>query len=184
MGREPEAGSVRHAGCARTQMTLAFIGLGSNLGSSVQNVRQAMERLEALSGGPLLKSSLWQTTPIDCPPGSPAFINAVVGLLPRPEETPESLLAKLQQLERDFGRKPKTVINEARPLDLDLLVFGSEVRSSPELKLPHPRAHERRFVLQPLAELAPSLVLPGQVKTVTQLLTALAPDSEMRKVWS
>ena len=165
-------------------MTLAFIGLGSNLGNSVQNVRLAMERLQALSAEPLVRSSLSETTPIDCPPGSPAFINAVVGLVPRPDEKPESLLGKLQQLERDFGRKPKTITNEPRPLDLDLLVFGQEVRSSRELKLPHPRAHERRFVLQPLAELAPSLVLPGQVKTVTQLLAELPPDPEMRKVRS
>jgi 2-amino-4-hydroxy-6-hydroxymethyldihydropteridine diphosphokinase len=163
-------------------MTLAFIGLGSNLGTSVQNVRLAMERLQALSAKPLLKSSLWQTTPIDCPPGSPAFINAVVGLVPRVGEKPESLLGKLQQLELDFGRKPKTVINEPRPLDLDLLVFGNEAHSSRELKLPHPRAHTRRFVLEPLAELAPSLVLPGQSKTVAQLLAELPPDPEMRKV--
>jgi 2-amino-4-hydroxy-6-hydroxymethyldihydropteridine diphosphokinase len=165
-------------------MTLAFIGLGSNLGNPVRNVRIAMDRLEALSAEPLLKSSLWQTTPVDCPPGSPEFVNAVVGLVPREGETPESLLGQLQQLERDFGRKPKTVINEPRPLDLDLLLFGNEVRSNPELKLPHPRAHERRFVLEPLAELAPGLVLPGQVKTATQLLAASPPDPEMKKVQS
>ena len=85
-------------------MNRAFVALGSNLGAAVENVRRAMDRLQALSAKPLLKSSLWQTTPLDCPPGSLPFINAVVGLVPRAGETPESLLAKLQQMERDFGR--------------------------------------------------------------------------------
>src|SRR5580765_7178160 len=115
-------------------------------------------------------SSLWQTTPVDCPPGSPSFINAVVALLPQKGETPESLLEKLQQLEREFGRQPKKVLNEARPLDLDLIAFGGEQRSFTKLMLPHPRAHERRFVLQPLSEIAPELTLRGQSITVADLL--------------
>jgi 2-amino-4-hydroxy-6-hydroxymethyldihydropteridine diphosphokinase len=90
----------------------------------------------------------------------------------------------LQQIEREFGRQPKKVVNEPRPLDLDLLIFGDEVRSSRELKLPHPRVHERRFVLQPLAELAPGLVLPGQTKTVSQLLSELPPDPGMKRLHS
>ena len=132
-----------------------------------------MESLQALSDEALLKSSLWQTIPVDCPPGSPMFINAMVGLFPRPGETPESLLEKLQSFEREFGRTPKKVRNEPRPLDLDLIVFGSEVRDIPEFTLPHPRAHLRRFVLQALHEIAPGLVLPGQTKTVAELLDGL-----------
>ena len=121
------------------------------------------------------ESSLWETTPVDCPPGSPVFVNAVVGLIPRAGETPESLLAKLQGLEQEFGRRPKQVLNEPRPLDLDLIAFGSETRAGKELTLPHPRAHQRRFVLQPLSEIAPDLILPGQKKTVLQLLGELPP---------
>src|SRR5262245_11074787 len=102
----------------------AFVALGSNLGDSAKTIQQATERLQELSVKPLLKSSLWETTPLDCPPGSPMFVNAVVGLEPRLGETPESLLVKLQQLEKDFGRQPKRVLNEARPLDLDLIAFG------------------------------------------------------------
>ena len=151
----------------------AIVALGSNLGDSRRNVLRAMERLQVLSEHPLLKSSLWQTTPVDCPPGSPIFVNAVVGLTPRAGETPESLLAKLQRLEQEFGRRPKAVLNEARPLDLDLIAFGRETRISKELMLPHPRAHERRFVLQPLSELAPNLILPGQLQTVARLLEQL-----------
>jgi 2-amino-4-hydroxy-6-hydroxymethyldihydropteridine diphosphokinase len=141
-----------------------------------------MDRLEGFSPAPLLKSSLWQTSPVDCPPGSPVFVNAVVGLLPRAEETPESLLAELQVLEREFGRRPKKMRNEPRPLDLDLIAFGEQTRATAELTLPHPRAHERRFVLQPLSEIAPDLILPGRSKTVAQLLADLPPDPSMRRV--
>ena len=152
---------------------LAWVSLGSNLGDSVLVVRQALDRLQALSDQPLLRSSLWRTQPVDCPPGSPWFVNAVAGLAPRPDETPESLLAQLQALERAFGRQPTRARNEPRPLDLDLIAFGNQVRSSACLTLPHPRAHLRRFVLDPLGELAPDLVFPGQSQSVRQLLAAL-----------
>jgi len=97
----------------------------------------------------------------------------MAGLVPRAGETPESLLIKLQALEKEFGRVPKKVLNEPRPLDLDLIAFGKEVRTSPELTLPHPRAHQRQFVLQPLEEIAPELVLMGQTRTVAELVRSL-----------
>ena len=161
---------------------LVFIALGSNLGDARQNILRAMERLQRFSDGPILKSSLWQTTPVDCPPGSPKFMNAVVALAPRKAETPESLFKKLRELESEFGRQPKKVLNEPRPLDLDLIAFGSETRNSPELVLPHPRAHFRRFVLQPLNEIAPELILPGQGKTVAQLLAGLPNDESVTRL--
>jgi 2-amino-4-hydroxy-6-hydroxymethyldihydropteridine diphosphokinase len=160
----------------------AFIALGSNLGDSREVLRRAMERLQGLSDEPLLKSSLWETTPVDCPAGSPMFVNAVAGLKPRSDETPESLIGKLQSLEREFGRQPKKVLNEARALDLDLIAFGKETRGRERLVLPHPRAQERRFVLQPLSEIAADLILPGQTRTVEQLLAELPPDAGMRKI--
>jgi 2-amino-4-hydroxy-6-hydroxymethyldihydropteridine diphosphokinase len=163
-------------------VAIAYIALGSNLGDPRDTVLRAMDRLQELSAQPLAKSSLLETSPVDCPPGSPNFVNAVVGLVPRPEETPESLLRKLQTLEKEFGRTPKKVLNESRPLDLDLLAFGSETRSLPELILPHPRAHLRQFVLQPLAEIAPTLVLPGQAKTVSYLLLQLTTAEIVRKL--
>jgi 2-amino-4-hydroxy-6-hydroxymethyldihydropteridine diphosphokinase len=156
---------------------LAIVALGSNLGDSQKIILDAMARLQNFSDPPMLKSSLWQTSPVNCPPNSPKFVNAVVGLVPRKDETPESLLKKLRQLEKEFGRAPKKVLNEARPLDLDLIAFGDESRKSSDLILPHPRARERKFVLQPLSEIAPGLVLPGQGKTILQLLTGL-PDEE------
>ena len=158
---------------------VAIVALGSNVGDSPGILRRAMERLAEFSVRPLTKSSLWQTTPVDCPPGSPPFVNAVVALTPTGGETPESLLAKLLALEREFGRKPKLVLNEPRRLDLDLIAFGNETRLTPALTLPHPRAVERRFVLQPLGEIAPDLILPGQNKSVTQLLAKLASSEKL-----
>lgn len=110
---------------------------------------------------------------MECPPGSPSFVNAAVALFPNADETPESLLEKLQALEKELGRQRKLILNEARPLDLDLIAFGQARRDSPLLTLPHPRAHLRRFVLQPLSEVAPNFVLPGQSRTITQLLADL-----------
>ena len=107
------------------------------------------------------------------------FLNAVVAMIPCAGETAESLLEKLLQMERDFGRKSTHILNEPRRLDLDLIAFGTETRSTKELTLPHPRAHERRFVLQPLSEIAPDLVLPDQRKTVTQLLAALGTGEKL-----
>ena len=161
---------------------LVFIALGSNLGDPVANVRAAMDRLESLSATPLLRSSLWHSTPVDCPPGSPPFVNAIVGLQPLAGETPETLLAKLQALEREFGRRPKTVLNEPRPLDLDLLAFGAEVRASAGLILPHPRAHLRRFVLAPLAEIAADAVLPGWSATAAELLDTLRTGESVQRL--
>jgi 2-amino-4-hydroxy-6-hydroxymethyldihydropteridine diphosphokinase len=161
---------------------LAFIALGSNLGDSRQIIQDAMVRLQNLSDQPILKSSLWQTSPVNCPPGSPKFVNAVVGFVPRKGETPELLLNKLRELEKEFGRPAKKVLNEPRSLDLDLIAFGAGTRKSPELTLPHPRAHERRFVLQPLNEIAPDLILAGQGKTVSQLLAELADNETVRRL--
>lgn len=163
-------------------MTTAFISLGSNVGDSENIVRRAMARLAQLSAQPLLKSSLWQTTPVDCPPGSPPFVNAVVGMTPRAGETPESLLEKLQQLEKEFGRLQKRIVNEPRRLDLDLICFGGEQRATAALTLPHPRAGVRRFVLQPLAEIAPALILPGQSATVADLLALLATRETLFRI--
>lgn len=160
----------------------AIVALGSNIGDSESILRAAFAELQKLSVAPLIKSSLWQTTPVDCPPGSPLFLNAVVAFTPHSAETPETLLEKLQRLEKEFGRRPKKILNEPRPLDLDLIAFGTEARSTPALTLPHPRAHLRKFVLQPLSEIAPELILPGQTKTVSELLRGLTSDEAIRKL--
>ena len=162
---------------------LAIVALGSNLGDSPQILREAISRLQAFSEMPLLQSSLWRTEPVDCPPGSPPFLNAVVAFELLAGETPKSLLEKLQVLEKEFGRRPKQLLNEPRPLDLDLIAFADELRDTPTLTLPHPRAHLRRFVMAPLNEIAPSLILSGQTSTVAELLAALpVVDGDCRRV--
>jgi 2-amino-4-hydroxy-6-hydroxymethyldihydropteridine diphosphokinase len=150
------------------------VALGSNQGDSANILDQAIGRLEAISGGSMRRSSFWRTTPVECPPGSADFLNAVVAWRRVDGQTPEALLETLQCLEREFGRRPKEVINEPRPLDLDLIVCGEEMRTSDRLILPHPRAVERAFVLYPLAEILPELVLSGQTRSVRELRDALS----------
>ena len=157
-----------------------LVALGSNLGASTGLLEQAMEALKRWGPGPFRRSQLWRSTPVECPSGSPEFVNAAVAFpIPR-RGSPEQWLVKAQALEREFGRRPKLVLNEARPLDLDLIAWGQEIRRTPALTLPHPRAHERRFVLQPLAELVPEFVLPGQRRTVVQLLADCPVDPNFR----
>lgn len=173
---------MNSSGSSSPPPPIAYIALGANLGEPTRNIRRAIERLAQWSARPLRISSLWRSTPVDCPPGSPPFINAVVAFTPLPQETPESLLAKLKALEREFGRPPRRGLNEPRPLDLDLIAFGNETRCGPDLTLPHPRAHCRRFVLQPLSEIAPDLVLPGQTRTVAELLATLQTDEQLERL--
>ncbi len=163
---------------------MVLVALGSNLGDSVALIRRAFGKLQQVSSGPIRESSLWQTTPVNCPPGSPLFVNAAVALTALPGETPESLLMKLLALEKGFGRRPKVILNEARPIDLDLIAFGAEVRNTPSLTLPHPRAHLRRFVLQPFSEVAPDFVLAGQSQTIRHLLEALDSDEHVVRIAS
>ncbi len=151
----------------------AFVALGSNLGDSLSVIREALRRLQALSTEPLEVSSLWRTTPVDCPADAPLFVNAAARLRPRLDETPETLLGKLQALETELGRAPKRTFNEPRAIDLDLIAFGAETRATAFLTLPHPRARRRRFVLEPLNEIAPAFVLPGESLTVSGLLAGL-----------
>lgn len=160
----------------------AFISLGANLpgtdGNPADTIKAVLPQLQALSDSVLLISALYTSDPKDCPPGSPLYSNAVVGLVPRIAETPQSLLAKMQQLEAEYGRVRSGVINEARTLDFDLLVFRSEASTTPALILPHPRAHERRFVLEPWQAIAgAAYILQG--KTLAQWLL-LCKDPALR----
>ncbi|MDC1436834.1 2-amino-4-hydroxy-6-hydroxymethyldihydropteridine diphosphokinase [Gammaproteobacteria bacterium] len=135
----------------------AFVGLGSNLSGSFSspkdNVLGAIERIKKLSDEAILFSSLLESKPLDCPPGSPDFINAVAAFLPRQNETSLSLLHELQNIENSLGRTRSGLKNEARIIDLDLLIFKEESLQSEELKLPHPGILNRDFVQLPLQEL-------------------------------
>jgi 2-amino-4-hydroxy-6-hydroxymethyldihydropteridine diphosphokinase len=161
---------------------MVLIGLGSNRGDSVAIVAAALDRLEAFASGPVLRSSLWRTSPVNCPPGSAPFINAAAAFRPRPALTPEALLAALKAIELDFGRQPETVRNAPRQLDLDLLLFGDELRDHPEFILPHPRAVDRLFVLAPAAEVLPDASWPRSGRTIRELLAALDSDEQVARL--
>lgn len=140
-------------------MHIAFIGLGSNLGDSESTVRRG---IAALAGLPLIElaaaSSLYRSAPIDAS-GQPDYVNAVAkvatGL------SPQSLLATLLSIEKEHGRE-RSFRNAPRTLDLDLLLYDADTIAVPGLEVPHPRMHERAFVLAPLLELAPACVIPGK----------------------
>jgi 2-amino-4-hydroxy-6-hydroxymethyldihydropteridine diphosphokinase len=141
-------------------------------------LRQARTRVvaSAFLGPPLLASSIYLTSPVGCPPGSDSFLNAV--LEAELNGDPAVFLRDLRALELGLGRPAHSKRNEPRTIDLDLLYAGDcEIRSD-ELILPHPRITRRRFVLAPLAEIRPGLILPGQSETVSELLKKLpAGDS-------
>jgi 2-amino-4-hydroxy-6-hydroxymethyldihydropteridine diphosphokinase len=154
-------------------VALVLIGLGSNEGDSAAIIGRALAELRPFAERGLVRASrLWRTSPVDCPPGSRDFINAVAAFVPRDGLTADALIVELKRLEHAFGRRID-VRNAPRALDLDLLVFGDEVREGPDLVLPHPRAATRRFVLVPAAEVAPDLVWPNTGRTVSELAAGL-----------
>lgn len=151
----------------------AGIALGSNLGDRAANLRHAQEAIAALPGVTIALGppAPIETAPVDCPPGALAFLNTVLEV--ETSLPPAELLARLHGIEQTLGRPLLRLRNASRPIDLDLLYAGDLVVDSPELTLPHPRIARRRFVLGPLAALRPHLILPGQQKTVAELLAAL-----------
>jgi 2-amino-4-hydroxy-6-hydroxymethyldihydropteridine diphosphokinase len=154
-----------------------FIALGANLGDPVATVKAAILALRELAQAEFIAaSSLYRTAPVGLK-HQPDFINAVVELVavvPAP-----TLLESLFEIEARFGRQ-RSVKNAPRTLDLDLLLYGDEVSNDPYLALPHPRMHERAFVLAPLAEIAPRLTIPGR-GTVADLLLRCA-DQQIDKI--
>ena len=136
----------------------AFIGLGANLGDPRAALDAAFHALAALPRTTLrAASSLYRSAPVDA--GGPDYLNAVVLLAT--QLAPHTLLAELQRIERVHGRE-RSYRNAPRTLDLDLLLYGDRRLATPTLTVPHPRLHERAFVLRPLAELAPALLIPGR----------------------
>ncbi|HEY5792399.1 MAG TPA: 2-amino-4-hydroxy-6-hydroxymethyldihydropteridine diphosphokinase [Chthoniobacterales bacterium] len=148
----------------------AGIGLGSNQGERFQILQKAIESLHELSAAPSLDkiSSVYETRPVNCAPGTPAFLNAVMEI--ETQDAPLALLAKLQALEIAAGRPAIREKNRPRSLDLDLLYVDNLALNSENLQLPHPFIFERQFVLVPLSEICPELVLPGQNRPVKSFL--------------
>jgi 2-amino-4-hydroxy-6-hydroxymethyldihydropteridine diphosphokinase len=159
-----------------TRPVSVAIGLGANLGDASRTVRAAASRLSGLLAEAAI-SPLYRTEPVGGP-AQPDYVNAVVtGITALP---PLELLAALRELEAAFQRT-RSIPNGPRTLDLDLLLYGDEELLLPDLVVPHPRLAARRFVLAPLADLAPSLRVPGTSRTVAELLES-APTSRISRL--
>lgn len=154
-------------------MPRAGIALGSNLGDRLEHLRAAMAalRLFSTAGSPVLAAPIYQTQARDCPPGSPDFLNTVIEIEFAGSAT--ELLAQTRDLETRLGRIRNDTRNSPRVIDIDLLYVGDSCCAGPDLVLPHPGIAQRRFVLQPLCDIRPDLVLPGQSLTVASLLANL-----------
>jgi 2-amino-4-hydroxy-6-hydroxymethyldihydropteridine diphosphokinase len=147
-----------------------YLSLGSNVGDRASQLRDAQARLNA--AGRIVKvSSFFETEPVDFT-NQPWFLNCAVEL--ETTRTPQQLMAKILRIEKEMGRR-RAQKKGPRSIDIDILLFGDETISSPELTIPHPAMHERRFVLEPLAEIASEARHPMLNKTVRELLGELPP---------
>ncbi len=154
----------------------AYLSLGSNLGDREANLRDAITRL-----GPLGKvtavSSFYETEPVDFL-DQPWFLNCVVRL--ETDLPPQTLLQRLLEIERSLGRE-RLQPKGPRLIDIDILLFGNELIHEPGLTIPHPALHQRRFVLEPLAEIAPDVMHPTLKKTAGELLSSLPNQGQAVK---
>lgn len=156
------------------------IALGSNVGDRLAHLRHAVDLLVAATEfyRPLLRSAIYEAAPVNMPAGTQSFLNAVVEM--GSELSPEDALEALTRIELKMGRPARRPKNLSRIIDLDLLYQDANTLESPRLELPHPRMLERAFVLRPLADIRPDLVLPGQTVTVLEILTNLRDATEVR----
>jgi 2-amino-4-hydroxy-6-hydroxymethyldihydropteridine diphosphokinase len=150
------------------------------LGDREANLRGALARLGARNEIAVVRvSSFLETEPVGGPPGQPLYLNGAAAL--RTSLSAPELLAAMQAIEFELGRRRDPAArNAARPIDLDLLLYDEQTMALPDLEVPHPRMHERLFVLQPLAEIAPGAVHPGLRKTIQKLLTELLGQGEVK----
>jgi 2-amino-4-hydroxy-6-hydroxymethyldihydropteridine diphosphokinase len=149
------------------------VALGSNLGDRLENLRAARRQIIRLAKVQpvVVSSAIYETEPIDCEPGATKFLNAIIEF--DYEGEPIHLLEQLLHIEESLGRKRVHPRNVSRTIDIDLLYCSDRQIDNGRLQLPHPRMHLRRFVLEPLANIRPDLILPNQTRTVADLLVEL-----------
>jgi 2-amino-4-hydroxy-6-hydroxymethyldihydropteridine diphosphokinase len=162
----------------------AGVALGSNLGDRFANLRAGRNAIEALDRvrPPLLASAVYETEPVGCEAGAAKFLNAVIEI--EYADDARNLLRELVEIETRLGRPASHARNISRTLDLDFLYFGDMQIETPELQLPHPRIAEREFVLRPLADIRPDLVLPNQTEVVRDLLLRLPKGETVVRIAS
>jgi 2-amino-4-hydroxy-6-hydroxymethyldihydropteridine diphosphokinase len=149
------------------------IALGSNLGDRLAHLQQGRALVLALPGvsAPICDSKVYETEPVASDPDAGAYLNAVIEVEYHGE--PTMLLEGLQRIEGELGRPPNHPRNAPRTIDLDILYAGDVVLADAHAVIPHPRLHLRRFVLTPLADIRPELILPGQQQPIARLLAEL-----------
>jgi 2-amino-4-hydroxy-6-hydroxymethyldihydropteridine diphosphokinase len=156
-----------------------YLSLGSNVGNRHHNLAQAIDRLSGL-GQVRNVSSFYQTEPVEFT-HQPWFLNCAVAL--ETQKMPKQFLSAIRKIEQDLGRRRQPAQPKGpRTIDIDILVFGNSAIDTPNLTIPHPALHKRRFVLEPLAEIAPDLRHPILKKTIRELHDALPPGPAVRKV--
>jgi 2-amino-4-hydroxy-6-hydroxymethyldihydropteridine diphosphokinase len=156
---------------------VVYLSLGSNLGDREANLRTAIQKLKEI-GNPVAVSSFYETEPVEVQ-SQPWFLNCAVKL--DTEKMPRQLIAAILALEQEMGRQRKQQ-KGPRTIDIDILLFGSSVIEIPSLTVPHPRMHERRFVLEPLAEIAPDARHPVFKRTIRELRDALPAGQTVKKL--
>src|ERR1700746_2005262 len=161
---------------AKDMHKIIYLSLGSNLADRVQNLNTAVERLGAL-GKVVAISSLYETEPVGYA-DQPWFLNCAVKL--STEKMPKQLLSRILDLEQKMGRR-RMQKNGPRIIDIDILLFGHSIVNTQTLVVPHPEMHNRRFVLEPLAEIAPDERHPILKRTIRELRDGLAPGPAVRK---
>jgi 2-amino-4-hydroxy-6-hydroxymethyldihydropteridine diphosphokinase len=156
---------------------LVYLSLGSNVGDREAHLREAQDRLGA-TGLVAIASSVYETAPVEFTE-QPWFLNCVIAL--ETAQTPQQLMTSILKIEEAMGRR-RLQKKGPRIIDIDILLFGDTVLNSQEVTIPHPAMHERRFVLEPLAEIAPEVRHPVLKKTILELRDALPPGQVVRKI--